>query len=311
MIQDSPAKAEVSIVIDVSHLCYRAYHAHKGGGLDPRGEVILPLKTRDGRFSGHIYGSIKMLVSLFRELNTEVCPIFCYDGHGAKAVRQQILPEYKANRTILEIDPVKEVKQYVLDFLPGLHIKRDGFEGDDAVAWAVNLSSKKRKVIVYSSDKDLWPLMTVVNTSVYSPSKGRTITLDDVFKEFHVKDPKCIYLAKSLFGDPSDGVKGVERLFKKQVEPILGKSCTSEEFYAILDQGKPESMTENMYKKTLEARDRIHQNYAVLIPRIDGFCKTDVKQALKNTFNKTKIVENLTNYECFSVLDEVKGLYNE
>lgn len=295
MIQDGLSKAEVALAIDNSHLCYRAYYANQ------------ELATSKGILSGHIYGAIKILISIFRDLGTNICPIFCCDGKGAKAVRQAILPTYKANRRILPVDPIGDCKTKLLAFMPGLHVEKEGFEGDDAIAWVARTVPKDKKVIVFSGDKDLYALKGE-NVQVYSPSKGRMVTDKDIFEEFHVTMPEKIYLAKSLFGDSSDEIRGVERLLKKQVEPVLEKCLTPEEFYEILKE-QPESMSDKQYHKTLAAKEAVSKNYQVVLPRTEGFSKDDIKRVMKSEENKNKLLETLQEYECFSVVEDAKRLY--
>jgi 5'-3' exonuclease len=285
----------VALVIDVSHACYRSYYANQD------------LATSKGILSGHVFGLAKILVSVFRDLGTNICPIFCYDGKGAKAARQQILPTYKANRKILPVDPVGDCKSKLLAFMPGLHVEKEGFEGDDAIAWVVRTIPKDKKAIIFSSDKDLHALKGG-NVQVFSPSKGRMITDQDIFDEFHVTSPEKIYLAKSLFGDSSDEIKGVERLLKKQVEPVLEKCLTPDEFYEILKE-QPESMSDKMFAKALAAKEAVLKNYQVILPRTEGFSKDDIKRVMKTDENKNKLLETLETYECFSVMEDAKRLY--
>jgi DNA polymerase-1 len=296
MLVDSPAQAEVSVLVDNSNLSYRAFYPNK------------ELKTSQGMPSGHVYGCIRMLITLFRNLNTTICPIFCYDGVNAKAERLKLYPDYKGNRTPHEVDPIAGSKELVIN-IPGLHIEQEGFEGDDAVAWAVNLISP-RPIIVYTGDEDMISLMRLPNVRVFSPNKGRMVEKADWLKKYHVEDPARIYLAKALFGDSSDNIKGVERLLKKQVEPILNseKCVDVSAFYDIISV-QPESMSDKMWQKTLDAKDRVLINYQVVLPRVEGFTKAAVKRTIKNEENKRKLLEVLTKYECVSTLAEAEDLY--
>jgi 5'-3' exonuclease len=296
MLVDSPAQAEVSVLIDLSNLGYRALYANKD------------LKTSQGVPSGHVYGCIRMLITLFRNLNATICPVFCYDGKDAKSERLKLYPGYKGNRTPHEVDPISGSKELVIN-IPGLHIEQEGFEGDDAIAWAVNLISP-RNIIIFTGDKDMLSLMKHPNVRVFSPNKGGFVEKADWLKEYHVEDPARIYLAKSLFGDASDNIKGVERLLKKQVEPILNsEKCIDVAAFYDMIAVQPESMSDKMWAKTMEAKDRVMTNYQVVLPRVDGFTKAAVKRTIKNQENKNKLLQVLTKYECVSTLSEAEDLY--
>jgi hypothetical protein len=68
-------------------------------------------------------------------------------------------------------------------------------------------------------------------------------------------------------------------------------------------------MTEKMWQKTLAAKDAVFANYSVIIPRTSEFDKTAVSRTIKNTESKNKLLEVLRKYECFSVINEVEGMY--
>jgi 5'-3' exonuclease len=296
MLHDSPAKAKTVLVIDSSNLLYRGLYANKD------------LKTTTGLPSGHIYGAIRMLLAAFRDMSDDICPIFCYDGSNAKAKRQETLPTYKGNRTVHEFCPIDTGKE-LLKLLPGLHIEKEGLEGDDSLAWAVELV-KPKATIVYSGDKDLIALMRYPNVKVYSPNKKRIVEKADWLEEYHVEDPAKIYMAKSLFGDASDNIKGVERLIKKQVEPILNdeKCVDLAAFYDMIAE-KPDSMTEKMWRRTLDAKEQVLINYNVILPRISTFDKTAVTRTIKNEENCKKLLNVLKKYECVSTFFEAEALY--
>ena len=301
MLFDSPSQAKIVVIVDNSNLIYRAIYANKD------------LKTANGAPSGHIYGCIRMLLAAFRDLGEGICPIFCYDGLNAKAKRQETLPSYKGNRTkhdweVEGFDPIAGGRELLIT-LPGLHIEKEGLEGDDAIAWAVELVRPK-PTIVDSGDRDLWSLMKYDNVKVYSPNKKRIVEKTDWLEEYHVKDPSRIYMAKALFGDSSDNIKGVERLIKKQVEPVLNdEKCVDLSAFYDMILNKPDSMTEKMWKKTLDAKEAVLTNYKVIIPDIKDFDKTAVKRTLKNEENKVKLLEVLKKYECVSVFNEAAELY--
>jgi hypothetical protein len=296
MIHDTPNKAEVALVIDDSNLVWRAYYGNK------------TLQTTKGEVSGHVFGAITMLLTAFRDLGSSLCPVFCYDGPGAKAERQKICPEYKADREERAFNPMPGAKELLIN-LPGVHIEQEGREGDDAIAYATQLCSKKQ-VLIFSGDADMWPLISD-KVRVHSPNYGRLVEQSDWQTKYHVVDNRKIPIAKSLFGDSSDNIKGVERLIRKQVEPVLNDpQCVDiDSFYSMIVE-KPASMTEKMWIKTKEAESRVRANYKVILPNIEGFSKNSVRIVLKNQENCDKLLDTLRKYECFSVLDRVKEMFN-
>jgi 5'-3' exonuclease len=164
--------------------------------------------------------------------------------------------------------------------------------------------------MVYTGDRDLWALMGYEHVKIFSPNKGRMVEPTDWLEEYHVKDPKKIYISKALFGDTSDNIQGVVRLLKKQVEPILEleKCVDIDSFYDII-ASRPDCMSEKMWQKTIDSRDKIKLNYRVILPNTAVFDKSCIKRVLKSEENKQKILDILKKYECYSVLDSVEGLF--
>jgi 5'-3' exonuclease len=276
------------LIIDVSNLAYRAAYANSR------------LTTSRGAFSGHVFGSVSSLFALFRnQFKEDPTVVFCYDGKNSKDYRRTLLLEYKANRTPHDIDPLPGVVE-VLSLYPGIHIKQDDKEGDDAIAYTV-VMRRGQPCVVWSGDKDIWALMQHPGCRVLSPNLGRFVECDDFFKHYHLDGkPGRIPLAKALFGDSSDGIKGVDRLQKKQVAPILNGDdiVTPEDFYKGLDP-KPSCMTDNTYKKLLDNKDKVFTNYQVVLPQLE-FSKESVTIVGPESMEAFK--KKLVEYECFSLI---------
>ena len=287
--------AKTFLIVDVSNLAYRSSYAHK------------ELQTSTGRFSGHIYGSASTLLSTFtreefKGLDLTLC--LCYDGKRAKDYRRTVMPEYKTNRIPHEFDPLPEVTE-LCRLIPGIHIMQEDKEGDDAMAYAVKMR-QGQPCIVWSGDKDIWSLLQYTNVKVLSPNLKRFVEPSDIYQHYHLENkPERIYLAKALFGDASDGIKGVERLIKKQVEPILNADnvLMPEDFYQKLGNTKPDFVSDKMWVKLQENRDKVSKNYLVVLPQLD-FKRESVTVVNKDSLPLLR--QKLIDYECFSLL----GLVN-
>ena len=78
-------------IIDGNSYIYRAYHAIRG------------LKNRDGFPTNAVYGFITMLMKIFQEKPDYVVVVF---DAAKKTFRNEIFPEYKANRAPMPDDVV-------------------------------------------------------------------------------------------------------------------------------------------------------------------------------------------------------------
>lgn len=300
-VTDSLSKATGLLVVDISNLAYRAAFAHAD------------LKTAAGRFSGHIHGSTRLLLSTLKNHVPpgNWCIVFCYDGERSKEARQAIMPAYKAHRSVDRFNPLPEMKE-VLQYIPGIHVESPICEGDDGIAWSVAaMGNPKRPCVVLSGDKDLWTLMRFPWVKVHSPNFKRLVTIEDIRKNYHVDDPSRITFAKALFGDNSDGIKSVNRLLKKQVEPHLNamELNSLEHFMSLVEAADPQTTSEKTKEKLREAQQQIKDNLAVISANTTDFNATTVKRTIAHPENRRALVKALLEYDCKTMVNRVDDFF--
>lgn len=296
-MSQQPEIKETFLIVDVSNLGYRAHHAMNNRPNTP------PLTTSKGKLSGHVYGSVKSLLWILRDIlkDYKVTMVFCYDGENAKQSRLEILPTYKGNRTKGDFNPIPDVKE-VLKLWDGIHVEQAGREGDDAVAACVKMR-KGKPCIIFSGDLDFSYQLANPCCQVYSPNKKGFLNAIDLMEHYHLdNNPKNVPLAKALFGDTSDNIIGCKRLLKKQVAGLINDPSvtTPEDFYGKLVT-KPDGMTDNTYTKLMENKEQVFKNYQVIIPQLD-FDKESFTVVKDNVM---KLKEKLMEYECKSVMDDL------
>ena len=180
---------------------------------------------------------------------------------------------------------------------------QDDKEGDDAIAYAVKMR-QGRPCVVWSGDRDLWSLLQFSGVRILSPNLKRFVEDSDIYDTYHlINNPGRIYLAKSLFGDASDGIKGVERLTKKQVEPYLNgpNVNTPENFYSLMGPIKPQCISLKNWEKLQTEKIRLEKNYQVVLPQLD-FQKESVT---KFSGDFTQLKAKLLEYECVSLVGQL------
>lgn len=193
------------LVIDVSNLCYRAYHAIGAA----RGDA-------PGSASDVAYSFLHTLVRLRKHFGTERFA-FCFD-HPV-SYRKQIFAEYKQKRH--EVDPEAAKKRAQLHQqiikLGKLHLPMLGFsnifrargmESDDLMA-AIAFSPclKDDQIVLVTSDNDLLQCLRK-NVVLYSPAT-RKVTTRDNFMETYGIEPKQWADVKAMAGCATDGVPGI------------------------------------------------------------------------------------------------------
>ena len=229
-------------VFDCNNLAYRALHSHKE-------------MTFEGAPSGHVFGFVKILMTaLAIASRVRVVPVFVWDGYAKH--KFELYPEYKANRgrrvppsmkeimsgihaPVIDIDPMDDIVP-VLRCLPGYHAHDPDQEADDVIASFIHrtrLSDEKHKrtrrpVRIYSGDRDMAQLLNPDTVQVPDNKRRNLIThknvshavLPETVADLVSLSPRHVCLVKAVLGDTSDNIKGVPRIRKKAVAPIIQAS---------------------------------------------------------------------------------------
>jgi DNA polymerase-1 len=192
----------ILLLVDGSSYLYRAFHA------------LPDLRTRDGQPTGAIRGVITMLQKLRREVPAQY--LGCVFDAKGKTFRDEIYPQYKANRAAmpddlaLQIEPLHECVRA----LGWPLVMIDGVEADDVIGTLVcEARGQGVRSIVSTSDKDLAQL---VNAHVTLVNTMTNETLDDAGVEKKFGVPVAHFLDYlTLIGDAVDNVPGVDKVGPK------------------------------------------------------------------------------------------------
>ena len=202
-------------LVDGSGYIFRAFHA-------------LPPLTRpsDGLPVGAVHGFCAMLWKLLRESKASESPthIAVVFDAGRETFRNEIYPEYKANRPP---PPEELVPQFPLirDAVKAFNVacvEQEGFEADDLIAtYAREVVAAGGDVTIVSSDKDLMQLIQP-GVTMLDGMKTKRIGEQEVLEKFGVKPEKVIDV-QSLAGDSTDNVPGVPGIGVKTAADLIGQ----------------------------------------------------------------------------------------
>ncbi|AGT08212.1 DNA polymerase I [Paracoccus aminophilus] len=200
---DAPAKFGKGShlhLIDGSAFIFRAYHA-------------LPPLTRksDGTPIGAVAGFCNMLWKYIQDSSgadapTHAAVIF---DHSSKTFRNEIYPEYKANRPELPEDlrPQFPLTREATRAFNIACIEQQDYEADDIIATlACQARAAGGTATIISSDKDLMQLIGD-GVDMMDPMKNKPIGPDEVFEKFGVTPDKVVDI-QALAGDSVDNVPG-------------------------------------------------------------------------------------------------------
>ncbi len=218
-------------LIDGYGFVFRAYHS------------LPPLTRSDGTPVGAVYGFTNMLIKLLAGLDvTHAAVVF---DSGSKTFRNDIFPNYKANRPPCpeELIPQFPIVREAAEALNLTILEKSGFEADDIIAtMAKKYSDQESKVLIVSSDKDL---MQLVNDDVvmYDAMKNKMVAEAEVFEKFFVKPEKVLDVL-ALMGDTSDNIPGVKGIGPKTAAELIHQFGNLENIFANLDQIKQDKRRE-------------------------------------------------------------------
>jgi len=245
---------------------------------------LLKAMNPTGTHVGGLVGFLRSLGYVTRIMDpTRV--IVVWDGKGGSGNRQNIDPNYKAQRatsrithwvlyytkaeeTEALINQLYRIQEY-LECLPIQQIMMEKLEADDIIAYIAKRasSSQVKKVTIVSSDKDFLQLVDDT-VEVYAPIKKKTFTINNVKEEIGVL-PQNYNIVKALLGDSSDNLKGVKGL---GIKTILSewKSFTYDHNASLqdvwdhcetqLDEKKPKKI----FAKILHSWDDVLRNFEIM-----------------------------------------------
>lgn len=274
-------------IIDGQNLFIRSYSA-------------FPQMSSHGYQMGGCIGFLKTAQRLCREFQPSRVYV-AWEGGGSQR-RRSIYPEYKLGRKPEklnrfygeDIPDSEENRQHqlvvllkLLKNIPVCQIYVSDCEGDDVISYLCRGPFREKDKVIVSSDKDMYQLLDD-KTKIYSLHKKIFIDANDIFEEYRIKTHNFA-LAKSLCGDVSDNIPGVQGIGFKTVAkkfPFLGNEET-----VLLDEvinyASSHSSESAIYKRVVQASSDVRRNWDLV--HLDGSMLSN-NQAMKvenaiNTFD--------------------------
>jgi len=173
-------------------------------------------------------GVILYLNDIWADVDPDSC-VVCWDVSKSKA-RSFLYSEYKAGRkqakAELDMDSIKVQQDFVMKYLEALGIVQiavHGVEADDILSYVSEYCTRLGyKVVITSSDMDLWQLIDPPNVAVYDHRNNSYVTAATVEQKLGFKDNfSRIAEYKALVGDASDNIKGVKGIGEKAARSLF------------------------------------------------------------------------------------------
>jgi DNA polymerase-1 len=283
------------LLVDGSSYLYRAFHALQRAGL----------RNRKGEPTGAIYGVLNMLRRLQKETPADY--LACVFDAKGKTFRDEIYPEYKANRPPMPEDlagQIAPLKEAITAFgWPMIEVP--GVEADDVIGTLARQAERQGvRVIIASGDKDLAqlvnPAITIENAD---PRTGEREILDEagVERKFGVRPDRIIdYL--TLIGDTVDNVPGVDKVGPKTAVKWLGQYGTLDNVVHHADEIEG-VVGENLRK----SRDWLPRARALLTIKDDVPLQVVATDLFPRPRDTAKLAELFERFDFKSWLRELEG----
>jgi len=302
-------EVERHVLVDGNNLVHRAYYAYVQSRF-AKGEPLL--SGPDGYPTGVIFGSLSMLSNWLYSIPDITKISVFFDGYSKR--RKTLDPKYKSNRESSDNNGLKlfdpsltgvrfgkilrdgysasceiDVLAHILSLL-GCDIYHDhNEEADDLIASFCRSHPDSVRVIV-SADKDFFQLLVDPRVVCYIPgidgdrffdAERSTAYWTKYNKGNHpAVPPTHVRMFKTLCGDSSDCIQGVERLRKK----VAINFCHHQSIDDLYSSGFP-GMSASELIKVMAMRERIDLNYNLvgLDDSID--LKLCIKEAGRSEFS--------------------------
>ena len=281
------------LLIDGSSFIFRAFYAVKN------------LSAPNGMPTNAIYGIVNMLKQMQKKYTTRnwVC---VFDAKG-KTFRDEIYPEYKANRRETP-DELKVQFPYIHELIADLGIPviiQDGVEADDVIATiAKKYAALDYQILIATGDKDFAQIIDdkiiLVNTMT-----NEILDHHGVIDKFGVRPDQIIdYL--SLIGDSVDNVPGVHKCGPKTAQKWLTEfdSITN----LITNQDKLSGVVGENFRQSVEWLPTAQKLITIdCLVNIDSYDINKLENLQLKTANWSKLAEVYRELNFRTWLKEAEG----
>lgn len=289
------ARPKIDIIIDVSNMAFRA--AFRFAEL-----------THQGAPTGHIYGSLSMLLALKRHYSEKHDCRLVFALDGKCRWRREVLPEYKGNRGSrgsASSGMMEEVIEAV-GMLPGLTVYSPDDEADDVIAAHIAAYPTKQHV-VFSKDRDLWQLSHNHMVRIISSSKEPPVSIYKIEEDFFTTNPRLVPLSKALIGDTSDNIPGVKGFSRDDLKQLLAQMSTPD-VDELLVVGQKLHNAGKLKPRTMRllTENTQHIRSMLSITTLKRDCKYQEKQ---NHTDEAALKRRLIDLACNSLIDKLTVFY--
>jgi DNA polymerase-1 len=226
-------------LLDAYALIFRGYYAF----------IKNPRINSKGMDTSAIMGFMNSLMDVIKREKPDHLAV-AFDK-GGSALRNDLFPEYKANRDATP-EAIKIAVPYIQALLNAMHIpiiEVAGFEADDLIGTIAKQAEKENyKVFMVTPDKDFAQLVSE-NIFMYKPARmGNGIEIwgvPEVLEKFQIERPEQVIDFLGMMGDAADNIPGLPGVGEVTAKKFLAEYGSMENLLANTDKLKGK-MKENI-----------------------------------------------------------------
>jgi len=219
-------------LLDAYALIFRGYYAF----------IKNPRINSKGVNTSAIMGFTNSLLDVINREKPEYLAV-AFDKGGSD-LRNDIFPEYKANRQETP-EAIQIAVPYIHEILKAMHIpivELPGFEADDLIGTLSKQAEKEGfQVYMVTPDKDFAQLVSE-NIFMYRPARmGNGIEIwgiEEVKQKFEIENPLQVIDFLGMMGDAVDNIPGLPGVGEKTAKKLLAEFGSMENLLANTDKLK-------------------------------------------------------------------------
>jgi DNA polymerase-1 len=248
-------------IIDTFGFFFRSYFA------------LPPLRNSEGFPTGLLTGFANLVDALRRDHSTDYL-VFALDAKG-KTFRNEIYPEYKANRDAPPEDLTRQLPVAIewIEQMGFANMSREGYEADDVIATITKFAKAQGlRVRIVSHDKDLYQMIEDGVVEMYDSVKRAVVDEQTCMDKFGVH-PRDFINFQAILGDSSDNVPGVKGIGKVGASKLINQYHTLEAIYEDIEH----CGTARIQNLLLESKEQAFLSRELVTMKTDVFADMDVE----------------------------------
>lgn len=246
------------LIVDGSNLLFQMFYG-----------IPAKIYNPDGRQIQGTLGFVGALLKIIRMV-TPTHLLVVFDGECANP-RAALDGEYKANRLDYSDVPEEETPfsqlpdiYAALDHMGICHRETDCCEADDWIAGYAKLYGQDMQIVISSQDSDFFQLITD-RVHILRYRGDKSVLCDPAYIRGKLGiEPEQYAAYKSLTGDPSDNIRGADKIGPKTAALLLNQFGSLDVMLAQAEKIRKPSIRESVIRN----QERINLNQ--LLIRLDG-----------------------------------------